>query len=68
MLKVDESTVLTGSSDETARLWDVNSATELKKFQGHAGKVASEPHMGSRASHNKFDIRTMHNFWKVKKA
>jgi WD40 repeat protein len=30
---------LTGGDDETARLWDVQSGTELRRFSGHNGPV-----------------------------
>jgi WD40 repeat protein len=31
--------VLSGSDDQTVRLWDVNTAKELHRFAGHRGRV-----------------------------
>jgi len=33
--------VLTGSFDNTARLWDVSSGREIRSFEGHSGPVTS---------------------------
>ncbi|NCY03661.1 MAG: hypothetical protein EBX36_12335, partial [Planctomycetia bacterium] len=35
----DGTRVVTASGDETARLWDATSGTELRRFGGHAGPV-----------------------------
>ena len=37
----DGLTVLTGSADETARLWDAETGKELKRFAGSSGSVES---------------------------
>jgi WD40 repeat protein len=37
----DERFVLTGSEDKTARLWDLASGAELRRFQGHSETVTS---------------------------
>jgi uncharacterized protein YkuJ len=33
--------VLTGSRDKTARLWDVETGKEVRKFEGHASSISS---------------------------
>ena len=33
--------VLTGSRDKTARLWDVKTGKELRRFEGHSSSVSS---------------------------
>ena len=37
----DGKTVLTGSSDKTARLWDAATGRELRRFEGHTGNINS---------------------------
>lgn len=37
----DGRTVLTGSDDKTARLWDINTGREILRFVGHLGPVQS---------------------------
>ena len=33
------SSILTGSGDNTARLWDLSSGEEVQRFEGHSGDV-----------------------------
>src|SRR5579871_3573406 len=37
----DDRFVLTGSGDNTARLWDAGTGTEVRKFEGHSSSVMS---------------------------
>jgi len=37
----DDGKLVTGSSDKTARLWDVVSGKEIRVFRGHSGGIAS---------------------------
>jgi WD40 repeat protein len=40
-LSPDGCQILSGSRDETARLWDADSGKELRRFDGHASQVSS---------------------------
>src|SRR5208282_5306230 len=37
----DGKTALSGSGDHTARLWDLATGREIRKFEGHSGEVSS---------------------------
>lgn len=37
----DGSLILTGSTDQTARLWDARSGSEIRRFTGHLGEVSA---------------------------
>ncbi|WP_046863665.1 TIR domain-containing protein [Microvirga massiliensis] len=39
VVRIDEHRVLSGSGDNTLRLWDLNTGAELRRFEGHTGWV-----------------------------